>query len=218
MTRPKILTRDFFALILPLSLFVIHTVQSAELKLGSSLDIGPAMASLALNVTGQGVSEYSRTLSTFSGINVNYQVIFFNLNAIASVEFTQFQDSNLGSLPLTRLGLGFAYYPLKLNGQRMIMDNGVEAKSWGVTPGIELGIGLNKLSIKDPAPPSGVADFSASLADITPRLVVEIPISPSVVIVARGGYFVALPLSSEGTYKIGLTGMMASLNLRLSTW
>jgi hypothetical protein len=118
----------------------------------------------------------------------------------------------VGEVPLTRLAIGGSYHFFRVNGQRLILDSEVESRVWGVSPALELTLGINKLSIND----TQDFQFTSSLFDLTPKLLVEIPLSSKFLLMIRGGYFMTL-YSSTSPFKINLSGMVFNLGFKLTT-
>ena len=186
------------------------------MKTASSFDVSWANANLTLDAytSGSSTPSKSRTLSSPTGIQIDYDVALFDLRTVVSASFAQFMTSNLGSTPFNRVSLGVAYHLLRVNGQRVLMDNEVEGKVWGISPAIEFSLGVNKLSIKDPSDAN--FDFTSSLIDFMPRLLVEVPLSSNYLLLIRGGYYTTL--STNGLfYDIKAHGMVLSLGLKLTT-
>ena len=186
------------------------------MKTASSFDVSWANANLTLDAytSGASVPSKTRTLSSPTGIQIDYDVALFDLRTVVSASFAQFMTSNLGSTPFNRVSLGVAYHFLRVNGQRVLMDNEVEGKVWGISPALELSLGVNKLSIKDPSDAN--FDFTSSLVDLMPRLLVEIPLSSNYLLLLRGGYYTTLSTNGQ-FYDIKAHGMVLSLGLKLTT-
>ena len=89
----------------------------------------------------------------------------------------------------------------------------MESKVWGVSPALEVTVGVNKLSIND----SVNFQFTSSLIDITPRILVEVPITSNLLLMLRGGYFLTL-MSGSVPYKINLSGMVLNAGIKLTTF
>ena len=130
------------------------------------------------------------------------------------MSFMQFLSSTIGQVPVSRVSMGVSYHFIRVNGQRVLLDNGVEGKIWGISPAIELTLGLNKLSINDPGNPD--YNFTASMTDLLPRVLLEIPMSTSFLLLIRGGYMFSL--SGDGTlFKISYSGLVINVGIRLTT-
>ena len=193
--------------------FVILSPSAYAVKTASSFDVSYGMANLTINAFGSdGTLAESRGLNSKTGFQVDYNVAMFDYRTVATLSFAQYQSSNIGDVPLTRLGIGGSYHFFRVNGQRMLMDTDVESKVWGVSPALEVTLGINKLSIND----SASFHFTSSLVDITPRLLVEVPMTSSLLLMLRAGYFATL-LSSSSPYKIKLSGLVLNLGFKLTT-
>jgi hypothetical protein len=93
------------------------------------------------------------------------------------------------------------------------MDTDVESKIWGVSPALEVTLGVNKLSINDTAN----FQFTSSLIDLTPRILVEVPLTSNILLMLRAGYFLTL-MSGTAPYKIDLSGMVLNAGIKLTTF
>jgi hypothetical protein len=186
------------------------------MKTASSFDVSWASTNLTLDAytNGSTTPSKTRTLSSLTGLQIDYDVALFDLRTVVSASFAQFMTSNLGSAPFNRVSLGVSYHFLRVNGQRVVMDNEVEGKIWGISPALELSLGVNKLSIKDPSDAN--FDFTSSLVDFMPRLLIEIPLSSNYLLLLRGGYYTTLSTNGQ-FYDIKAHGMVLSLGLKLTT-
>jgi hypothetical protein len=183
------------------------------IKTSSSFDVSYGLASYTINAfDSTGSLAATRTLSSPTGFQIDYNVALFDYRTIATLSFSQFQTSNVGEVPLTRLAIGGSYHFFRVNGQRLILDSEVESRVWGVSPALELTLGINKLSIND----TQDFQFTSSLFDLTPKLLVEIPLSAKFLLMIRGGYFMTL-YSSTSPFKINLSGMVFNLGFKLTT-
>lgn len=172
------------------------------------------MAQLTIEAMEAGASSpISRGLNSSTGFQIDYNVAMFDYRTVATLSFMQFQSSNLGDVPLSRLAIGASYHFFRVNGQRVIMDTDVESKIWGVSPAIEVTLGVNKLSIND----SENFQFTSSLIDLTPRILVEIPVSSNILLMLRGGYYLTL-MSGTEPYRITLSGMVLNAGIKLTTF
>ncbi len=187
------------------------------MKTASSFDISWANAALTLSAqdTKTGLLSKTRSLSSSTGIQIDYNVALFDYRSVATLSFSQFETSNLGSTPLTRVALGGSYHFFRINGQRVILDSDVESKVWGISPAIELSLGISKLSIKDPQ--NSNLDFAASVIDFLPRILIEFPVSSNFLLMFRGGYYTTLSTSKSQFYDIGLSGMIVNIGIKLTT-
>jgi hypothetical protein len=183
------------------------------IKTASSFDLSYGMAGYTIKaLDGNGEIAETRTLSSKTGFQIDYNVALFDYRTVATISFSQFQTSNVGDVPLTRLAIGGSYHFIRVNGQRLILDSEVESKVWGISPAVELTFGINKLSIND----TEDFQFTSSLFDMTPKLSVEIPISSKILLILKGGYFLTL-FSSSSPFKINLSGSLFNLGLKLTT-
>ena len=184
------------------------------IKTASSFDVSYGMAQLDVEAfDSSGALAESRGLNSSTGFQIDYNVALFDYRTVATLSFMQFQTSNIGDVPLSRLALGASYHFFRVNGQRVIMDTDVESKIWGVSPALEVTLGVNKLSIND----SVNFQFTSSLIDLTPRILVEVPITSNILLMLRGGYFLTL-LSGSVPYKINLSGMVLNAGIKLTTF
>jgi hypothetical protein len=197
-----------------LSLFLVPSSAHA-LSTAASFDLSWGLANITINSFNASNSSLlkSRTLSTQTVFQIDYNVAMFDYKTVATLSFTQVAKSNLGDLPLTRIGLGASYHFLRVNGQRVVLDNQVEGKIWGISPAIELTGGLTVLSVKDPADRNN--DFTASMIDLAPKLLVEIPASSSFLITLRAGYLVKVV--GGGIFNVKYSGSVFTIGVKLTT-
>ena len=188
--------------------------RAEAVKTASSFDVNYDIASLSMTATDPktGVIAENRTLSSSSGLEIDYNVAMFDYRTVATVSFTQFESSNVGSTPFTRFAIGASYHFFRINGQRVILDNQVESKSWGVSPALELSLGITKLSIND----GQTFQTTFSLLDALPRLVIEIPASSSFLLMLKAGYYMTVNANNP-QYKFSTTGMVLSAGFKLTT-
>ncbi len=197
---------------------LLLALPAKAMKTSSSFDVSYGLASLSLVTQELGttiaVPSLTRTISSQSGLEVDYSVALFDYRTVATMSFMQYINSSLGRIPISRFGLGVAYHFIRVNGQRVVMDDGVEGKIWGVSPAVELSLGFNKISINDAGNPS--YNFTAAFIDLLPRLVVEIPISASFLLVMKGGYLFSVG-SYNDLFDIGYHGFTINAGFRLTT-
>lgn len=193
--------------------FSLLSPKAHAIKTASSFDLSYGMASYQVKAfDSTGALAETRTLSSKTGFQIDYNVALFDYRTVATLSFSQFQTSNIGDVPLTRLALGGSYHFIRVNGQRLILDNEVESKVWGISPAIELTLGMNKLSIND----TPDFQFTSSLFDATPKLSVEIPVSSKILLILKGGYFLTI-FSSSTPFRINLSGAVFNLGFKLTT-
>ena len=186
-----------------------HAIQTA-----SSFDLNFAAAELNLTTSEVGKTAPPQTISlnSLTGLELDYNVALFNYRSAVSVSFTQFETSNIGKVPISRLAIGYSYYLFRINGQRLILDNQVEGKTWGVAPALELSLGINRLSINKDVN----LDFTAGLIDAIPRLLIEVPLSSTFLLMLRGGTYMTLK-GSSAQYNISMSGAVFSIGFKLTT-
>ncbi len=200
--------------LLLLSGFLFATIPAHAIKTASSFDVSYGMAQLTVDAyDSSGNLAESRGLNSSTGFQIDYNVAMFDYRTVATLSFLQFQTSNIGNAPLSRLALGASYHFFRVNGQRVIMDTDVESKIWGVSPALEVTLGVNKLSIND----SANFQFTSSLIDLTPRLLVEVPVTSNLLLMLRVGYFMTL-MSGSVPYEIKLSGLVVNAGIKLTTF
>ena len=188
-----------------------HAIQTA-----SSFDVSYSYLNLGLNTLVGGESTSERSLTSFTGAEIDYNVAMFDYKTVATVSFAQYQTSNIGNRPLTRIALGASYHFIHVNGQRVILDNGVEGKTWGISPALELTLGLSYLSINDPNQQD--LSFTSSMFDLMPRFLLEIPASPSFLVMVRLGYLKSFGSGGASKYNVTYSGFVADLGFKLTTF
>jgi hypothetical protein len=186
------------------------------IKTASSFDLSWAAALLTLNASQLSATTATapapRRLTSYTGVQLDYNVAMFDYRTVATFSFTQWQTSNLGTSPMSRIAFGASYHLFRINGQRLILDNQVEGKVWGVSPALELSIGLNRLSVND----GNSFNFTAGIIDAIPRLLIEIPVSSTFLIMLRAGTYLTLQ-GSNALYKISLSGTVLNVGFKLTT-
>jgi hypothetical protein len=198
-----------------ISLILFISVQAHAIKTASSFDFSYGITSLTLTTqeANAAKSPLVRTISSKTGFEVNYNVAMFDYRTVATMSFMQYATSSLGNMPLNRVSLGASYHFIRVNGQRVVLDNGVEGKIWGISPAIELTVGLNKLSINDVDNQS--YNFTAAFVDLLPRILLEIPLSSSFLLLIRGGYLFSA--SGSQLFNIKYAGSTINVGFRLTT-
>lgn len=201
--------------ILVLLISLLSSGNALAIKTASSFDVSYGVTNLSLTTAQAGSStSLLRTISSQTGLEVDYNVALFDYKTVATMSFMQYLTSSLGQAPLSRVSLGVSYHFIRVNGQRVVLDNGVEGKVWGISPAIELTFGLNKLSINDVDRPD--FNFTAAMMDLMPRLILEIPMSSSLLLLVRGGYLFSI--GGDGSlFKIGYSGYAINVGFRLTT-
>ena len=179
----------------------------------ASFDFNYAITSLtvATGSVATATSNPPRTLTSDRGFEANYNVALFNYKTVVSISFAEFFRSSLGNTPLTRIAFGGSYHFIHVNGQRILLDNQVEGKQWGISPAIELTAGITKLSIAD----SGTT-FTASFIDVLPRALLEIPLNSSLLLLIRAGFLTSISGGGK-VYTIKYSGAVYEVGLRLTT-
>ena len=188
------------------------------MKTASSFDVNYAYTNFGIVANNStGLKVLDRTLTSNTGFQIDYNVALFDAKTVVSLSFLQFLSSNLGPIPLTRMGIGVAYHFLRMNGQRLMLDNGVEGKVWGVSPALELSLGLSKVSIKDPL--NSNTEFTTSAYDAIPRVLFEVPITPNFLVMLRVGYLTSLSFGQNKTapFTIKYSGAIYTLGVKLTT-
>ena len=210
--------RQFYFFLISLCLFASEPAHA--IKTAASFDLSYAIAQLNLSAeeataaTSSTGSAAGTQLTSYTGLELDYNVAMFDYRTVASFSFMQFQNSNLGSAPISRVGFGISYYMLRINGQRVVLDNQVEGKVWGVAPAVELTFGVNKLSVKDPT--NANLDFTAGVLDAIPRILIEIPLSSTFLLMLRAGTYITLQ-GSTTQYNIKLSGGIFNIGFKLTT-
>ena len=205
-----------FTLIFALVAF-LNPLSAHAIKTASSFDASwayvPGLGITATEVA-TGFVNNERTLSSKSGFQIDYNVALFDYRTVVSFSFLELLTSNLGEIPISRLSIGASYHFLRVNGQRVLLDNQVESRVWGISPAIELSLGITKVTIKDP----NVANFNfaASLLDVMPRLLIEVPITSSFLLMLRAGPYLTLK-GANTVYDIKMKGLIINVGFKLTT-
>lgn len=154
---------------------------------------------------------FKSTLESPTTIDFNYNLNMSAMKSAFSLSFSEMVTGPAGNLPFVRLGLGYRYYVLGLNGQRIVLDNDTDGRIWAPTPFIGLTFGLATLSIAE-----GQSYFNASMVDGTVRLGAEIPIGSSWVLLGQFHYINSLALVGSSTdIDVSYSGIGIFAGLRL---
>lgn len=175
----------------------------SEAYLTSSFDLNLGQSSFTAKA-----STDTRTIDSFSTLEMNYCLRNSSLGIAYAISFFELVNSKEGSLALTRLSLGPRWYPIGMNGNKVLIDNDVIAKIWKATPYIGGSFGLTNLSTKA---------YNASLFDLGIRVGVEIPLSPKFLLNAQ--YIMSQSMSSSSKSadtQISYSGNSATLGLLIS--
>ena len=189
----------------------LFSERAYAIKTASSFDVSWGIANLSLNTTDGAAS---RTLTSPDALQIDYNVALFDYRTVASLSFMQLETSSLGPMPLSRIALGVSYHFFRINGQRIVLDNQVEGKVWGISPALELSLGISKISINDPE--NSTLHFTASAIDAIPRFLVEVPISSTFLLMLRAGYYTTLS-SSNQYFNVKLSGSIFNVGFKLTT-
>lgn len=150
----------------------------------------------------------TRTIDSFSTVEMNYSLRNSSLGIAYAFSFFEVVNSKEGSLAFTRLSFGPRWYPMGMNGHKVVIDNDVIAKIWKPTPYLGGSFGLTNLS---------TTTYNASLFDLSLRFGVEIPISPKLLLNAQ--YIFSQSMSSSSKSKdteINYSGSSATLGILIS--
>jgi hypothetical protein len=181
----------------------------------ASFDLSYGILNLGIKTYDlNGTLSRQRTLTSNSVFQIDYNVALFDYKTVATLSFMQVVKSNLGDFPYTRIGIGASYHFIRVNGQRVMLDNQVEGKIWGISPALELTLGLSVLSVNDPT--ANNLEFTASKIDAIPRLLVEIPAGPSFLIMLRAGFITSLV--GGGLFGVKYTGSVFNIGVKLTTF
>jgi hypothetical protein len=156
-------------------LLAFSPFKSLRAHMTSDVDFnfGQSSFQVKYQVNGQ---DASQTLDSFSTLELNYYLRQASTGIAYSMSFFELLNSQEGLLALTRISAGFRWYPLGMNGSRVIIDNDVVAKFWKPTPFIGLSLGLVNIS---------TIELNASLTDLTPRMGAELPLTNRVLLVGQ---------------------------------
>lgn len=149
--------------------------------LTSSFDINLGQSSFNAKTSNE-----QREIDSFSTLEMNYSLRNSSMGVSYALSFFELVNSKEGSLAMTRLSFGPRWYPLGMNGNKVLIDNDVIAKIWKATPYLGGSLGLTNLSTKD---------YNASLFDLGIRFGVEVPLSPSLLLNAQ--YIISQSFSSS---------------------
>ncbi len=180
-----------------LTFLLFFLSQPSRAALTSSFDA--QVGFLGANISaGQTFNGYLETLNL---IQTNYTLHFTGPNLSLNLSFLEVPSSNLGLMPLTRLGMGLRWYFLGHNGARVIYDNAVSGNLWTPTPFIGLELGLSNLTIN-----SESTFFDAASVDMKLDFGIEVPMDADWILLGQLGFlanvssFGAESVSSQVSY------------------
>jgi len=205
--------------LISLFMMLLLTPEPAHaIKTAASFDLSWATALLTVSAAPVGSTGAPSTasLNSYTGLQLDYNVALFDYRTVTTLSFMQFGTSSMGASPITRIAMGASYHFFRINGQRVILDNQVEGKIWGVSPALELSLGLDRLSVDGKSSTQQKLQFTAGLIDAIPRILIEIPMSTNVLLMIRAGTYLTLS-GSSAQYKIGLSGGVFNLGFKLTT-
>lgn len=171
--------------------------------LTSSFDMNIGQSSFSAKTSND-----SRTIGSFSTIEMNYCLRNSSMGLAYAMSFFEVVNSKEGALALTRFSVGPRYYPMGMNGNKVIIDNDVVAKIWKATPYIGGSMGLTNISTQV---------YNASMFDLGFRFGVEIPLTPRLLLNAQYGFSESFGSSSVGDAKnISYSGTVATVGIIIS--
>lgn len=135
-------------------------------------------------------ADFSKSISSISAIELNYNLNHTAVNTAYSLSFYELAKTDEGMVTFTRLSLGSRWYPRGMSGGRMIIDSDVQARIWAAAPFIGLNIGLSTLTIKE---------YNASFIDFGPRVGVEVPIAINMLLIGQFTFSSSLSSSAGDT-------------------
>jgi len=148
---------------------ILFGASQAQAFLLSSVDANIGFSSYRLELP-----TITKDLQSPTSIEVNYNQSSTGL----AYNFSIFEmySSNEGTLAYSRFSVGLRYFPMGMNGARVIIDNTVQATVWKATPFIGFNFGIANASVKE---------FNASIIELAPRFGVEIPVTIDVLMQAQ---------------------------------
>lgn len=117
-----------------------------------------------------------QTLSTITALEMNYCLDQSSMNVSYCMSFFEMITSNISKLNFTRFSVGSRWYPLGMNGQRVIFDNEVWGHFWKATPFVGLSLGLANASVQE---------YNASFTDFVFRVGSEFPLTSRILLLGQ---------------------------------
>lgn len=157
---------------------------------------------------------YEQTMESLSTLELNYNFNFQNMDTSLNLSFQEMLDSTYGPLAFTRFAVGGRWYPMGMNGERVLMDNGAWARTFSTKPFISITGGLGTLSVVD-----GDVNFNAVMVDVAFRLGLELPIGTHLVSLVQAGYLLAIDSLAETqdeAQQVKYGGLNIMVGLRLT--
>jgi hypothetical protein len=158
----------------------------AQAHLTSDFDMALGYSSISIEVQDRVGVIYSPQLDSESTLEFNYNLNVSGPEISITMSFMEILESEIGSMPLTRLGLGVRWYPRGLNGSKILLDNQVMGRLWGPSPFVGIIFGLSNLSVNDTTTlGSSQLGFNAAVIDGQMNFGVEIPMTSDWMLTGR---------------------------------
>ena len=168
-----------------------------------------------VDITLDGVG--TRSLESYSTIKLDYNLIFSSLDMALVFSMSEMFESNFGTIPYTRFGIGPRWYIRGINGNRVLLDNQVQGRLWKPSPFIGLQLGFGSLSLEDGADVQLKSDFNAAVIDTTLEIGLETPVSANMVFIGHFSYLMsALSSSDETRPALSYSGIQLFVGLKMT--
>lgn len=171
----------------------------AHALLISSVDAGLGFSTYKLNYSG-----LTHSMTSTSTIELNYVLKHSALSSAYTLSFMEMLSESNRQLPFTKLAFGYRWYPMGMNGGRLILDQGAIAQVWKATPFALLSMGMTNVSIPE---------FNATLIDTTLGFGAELPLNTQTLIQAQLGLHTGNSTASSQARAISYQGMSVIFSL-----
>lgn len=195
------------AVILP----VLLGASPAGAHLTSDFDVNVGFTTIDVSIG----ESFAETLESASSVEFNYNLNVSSWNTALTLSFFEMVETDFGTLAFTRIAAGMRYYPLGLNGGRVIFDNEAEGRIWKTAPYAGLTLGLSNMSVD-----TGEKSFNAAAYELGLRVGNEVPIGADWILIGQFTYLMGMKAASEtqANRDFSYTGFSLLVGFRLTSF
>lgn len=169
----------------------------------SSFDANLGIANFQTKTAG-----FSKTLTSISAIELNYNLNHTSYNTAYTLSFYELAKTDEGAITFTRLSLGSRWYPRGMSGGRLILDNDAFARVWKASPFVGFNLGISSMTVKE---------FNASFIDIGPKVGVEVPIGINTLLIGQFIFNSSLSSSAgDNSKSVSYSGASVTIGVVIS--
>ncbi len=157
------------------------------------------------------------TISSTSLIDFSYNLNQDNLDMSFFLNFAETVSSSQGPLAYTHLATGLRYYPLGINGQRVIYDSTTEGRLLKPSPFVSVAFGVSNFSVKDINSTEGY--FNAVGYDVLVAGGVEVVLTSDIFLTGQLVIVQGIPTTNPQTQlSLSYSGMALLFGLKLTSF